>query len=185
MATARCSISRSSSTAAAWATATSIPPICCRRCSSAARAGTVKGGRHIVAGALTPNADLLISMAETFGIELETVRRQQGPDFSLARWTHLMRLSHAGWIAALVVVCGRRARAPRTGDVRLIEAVKSGNAAAVQTLLATASAGQRRRGRWLDGAALGGAARSRRSRAGAHSRRRAGQHRRTATPSRR
>ena len=34
-------------------------------------AGSVKGGRHIVAGALTPNADLLISMAERFDIGLE------------------------------------------------------------------------------------------------------------------
>ena len=34
-------------------------------------AGSVKGGRHIVAGALTPNADLLISMAEAFGVGLE------------------------------------------------------------------------------------------------------------------
>jgi hypothetical protein len=34
-------------------------------------AGSVKGGRHIVAGQLTPNADLLISMAEKFGVELE------------------------------------------------------------------------------------------------------------------
>jgi len=34
-------------------------------------AGSVKGGRHIVGGTLTPNADLLISMAETFGVELE------------------------------------------------------------------------------------------------------------------
>jgi hypothetical protein len=34
-------------------------------------AGSVKGGRHIVGGPLTPNADLLISMAEKFGVELE------------------------------------------------------------------------------------------------------------------
>jgi len=34
-------------------------------------AGTVKGGRHIVAGTLTPNADLLISVAEAFGVELD------------------------------------------------------------------------------------------------------------------
>ena len=34
-------------------------------------AGSVKGGRHIVAGALTPNADLLISMAEAFDVGLE------------------------------------------------------------------------------------------------------------------
>ena len=34
-------------------------------------AGSVKGGRHIVAGTLTPNADLLISMAERFDIGLE------------------------------------------------------------------------------------------------------------------
>jgi hypothetical protein len=34
-------------------------------------AGSVKGGRHIVAGVLTPNADLLISMAERFDIGLE------------------------------------------------------------------------------------------------------------------
>jgi hypothetical protein len=34
-------------------------------------AGAVKGGRHIVAGTLTPNADLLISMAEAFDVGLE------------------------------------------------------------------------------------------------------------------
>ena len=34
-------------------------------------AGSVKGGRHIVGGPLTPNADLLVSMAEKFGVELE------------------------------------------------------------------------------------------------------------------
>jgi hypothetical protein len=33
--------------------------------------GAVKGGRHIVAGTLTPNADLLISIAEAFGVELD------------------------------------------------------------------------------------------------------------------
>ena len=32
--------------------------------------GAVKGNRHIVAGTLTPNADLLLSIAETYGIEL-------------------------------------------------------------------------------------------------------------------
>jgi len=32
-------------------------------------AGAVKGGRHIVARTLTPNADLLLSVAETFGVE--------------------------------------------------------------------------------------------------------------------
>jgi hypothetical protein len=34
-------------------------------------AGTVKGNRHIVAGALTPNANLLASIAEAYGVELE------------------------------------------------------------------------------------------------------------------
>jgi hypothetical protein len=34
-------------------------------------AGSVKGNRHIVGEPLTPNADLLISMAEKFGVELE------------------------------------------------------------------------------------------------------------------
>ena len=34
-------------------------------------AGSVKGGRHIVGGPLTPNADLLISMAEKFDIGLD------------------------------------------------------------------------------------------------------------------
>jgi hypothetical protein len=33
--------------------------------------GSVKGGRHIVAPTLTPNADLLISMAEAFDVSLE------------------------------------------------------------------------------------------------------------------
>jgi len=33
--------------------------------------GAVNGGRHIVAGPLTPNADLLISIAETFGVGLD------------------------------------------------------------------------------------------------------------------
>ena len=41
-------------------------------------AGTVKGGRHIVGGTLTPNADLLISMAETFGVELEQFGGNKG-----------------------------------------------------------------------------------------------------------
>jgi hypothetical protein len=33
--------------------------------------GAITGGRHIIAGQLTPNADLLISLAETFGVELD------------------------------------------------------------------------------------------------------------------
>jgi uncharacterized protein DUF1552 len=33
--------------------------------------GAVTGNRHIVAGTLTPNADLLISLAETFGVGLD------------------------------------------------------------------------------------------------------------------
>jgi hypothetical protein len=41
-------------------------------------AGTVKGNRHIVAGTLTPNADLLISVAETYGIELEKFGGNKG-----------------------------------------------------------------------------------------------------------
>jgi len=41
-------------------------------------AGAVKGGRHIVAGTLTPNGDLLISMAETFGVELERFGGNKG-----------------------------------------------------------------------------------------------------------
>jgi len=41
-------------------------------------AGSVKGGRHIVGGTLTPNADLLISMAEKFGVELEHFGGNEG-----------------------------------------------------------------------------------------------------------
>jgi hypothetical protein len=41
-------------------------------------AGTVKGNRHIVANPLTPNADLLISIAETYGIELEKFGGNKG-----------------------------------------------------------------------------------------------------------
>jgi len=41
-------------------------------------AGTVKGNRHIVADKLTPNADLLISVAETYGIELEKFGGNKG-----------------------------------------------------------------------------------------------------------
>ncbi len=41
-------------------------------------AGTVTGNRHIVAGPLTPNADLLISVAETYGIELEKFGGNKG-----------------------------------------------------------------------------------------------------------
>jgi len=40
--------------------------------------GSVKGGRHIVAGALTPNADLLVSMAEKFGVGLESFGGSRG-----------------------------------------------------------------------------------------------------------
>ncbi|HZM97130.1 MAG TPA: DUF1552 domain-containing protein [Vicinamibacterales bacterium] len=40
--------------------------------------GTVKGNRHVVAGTLTPNADLLISIAETYGIELEKFGGNKG-----------------------------------------------------------------------------------------------------------
>ena len=40
--------------------------------------GTVRGNRHIVAGTLTPNADLLISIAETYGIELERFGGNKG-----------------------------------------------------------------------------------------------------------
>jgi hypothetical protein len=41
-------------------------------------AGAVKGNRHIVAGTLTPNADLLLSIAETYGVELETFGGSKG-----------------------------------------------------------------------------------------------------------
>jgi len=41
-------------------------------------AGAVKGNRHIVAGTLTPNADLLLSVAETFGAELERFGGSKG-----------------------------------------------------------------------------------------------------------
>jgi hypothetical protein len=41
-------------------------------------AGAVKGNRHIVAGTLTPNADLLLSVAETYGVELERFGDNKG-----------------------------------------------------------------------------------------------------------
>ena len=41
-------------------------------------AGSVQGGRHIVGGALTPNADLLISMAEKLDVELERFGGNKG-----------------------------------------------------------------------------------------------------------
>jgi hypothetical protein len=41
-------------------------------------AGSVKGDRHIVAGTLTPNADLLVSLAEKFDIGLESFGGSQG-----------------------------------------------------------------------------------------------------------
>jgi hypothetical protein len=41
-------------------------------------AGSVTGGRHIVAGELTPNADLLISMAEKLDVELERFGGNRG-----------------------------------------------------------------------------------------------------------
>ena len=41
-------------------------------------AGTVKGDRHIEAATLTPNADLLISMAEKFGVELDRFGGNRG-----------------------------------------------------------------------------------------------------------
>ena len=40
--------------------------------------GMVKGNRHVVAGTLTPNADLLISIAETYGIELDKFGGNKG-----------------------------------------------------------------------------------------------------------
>jgi hypothetical protein len=41
-------------------------------------AGSVQGGRHIVGGALTPNADLLISMAEKLDVGLERFGGNKG-----------------------------------------------------------------------------------------------------------
>ena len=41
-------------------------------------AGSVEGGRHIVGGALTPNADLLISMAEKLDVGLERFGGNKG-----------------------------------------------------------------------------------------------------------
>jgi hypothetical protein len=41
-------------------------------------AGALKGNRHIVAGTLTPNADLLVSMAEKFDIDLERFGGSKG-----------------------------------------------------------------------------------------------------------
>ena len=41
-------------------------------------AGALKGNRHIVAGTLTPNADLLVSIAEKFDIGLETFGASTG-----------------------------------------------------------------------------------------------------------
>ena len=43
-----------------------------------AGAGAVKGDRHIVARELTPNADLLISVAEKFDVELERFGGNKG-----------------------------------------------------------------------------------------------------------
>ncbi len=40
--------------------------------------GTVQGNRHIVADKLTPNANLLVSMAEKFGVELESFGGSKG-----------------------------------------------------------------------------------------------------------
>jgi hypothetical protein len=41
-------------------------------------AGAVRGNRHIVAGTLTPNADLLLGIAATYGIELERFGDSKG-----------------------------------------------------------------------------------------------------------
>jgi len=41
-------------------------------------AGSVKGNRHIVAGTLTPNADLLVSMAGAFDVELDRFGGSRG-----------------------------------------------------------------------------------------------------------
>jgi hypothetical protein len=41
-------------------------------------AGALKGNRHIVAGTLTPNADLLVSLAEKFDIDLERFGGSKG-----------------------------------------------------------------------------------------------------------
>ena len=41
-------------------------------------AGALKGNRHIVAAEMTPNADLLVSLAGQFGIELDTFGNNKG-----------------------------------------------------------------------------------------------------------
>jgi hypothetical protein len=41
-------------------------------------AGALKGNRHVVAGPLTPNADLLVSIAEKFDIGLEKFGASKG-----------------------------------------------------------------------------------------------------------
>ena len=107
----------------------------------------------------TPLPNLLLSVAQKFGVELPRFGVSTGSRASYEAVTPVVLLCASAALAAIwpADLLG----AP--GDAaRLIDAVKRGDAAAVQALLRAARRRQRARGRRHDGAALGGAGRRRR-----------------------
>ena len=92
-------------------------------------AGSVKGGRHIVGGTLDPERRSPHQHGRDVRRRARALRRQQGPHPALTTNATDPRRADR---------CSRRLRQPdlerRDGDVRLIDAVKAGNAATVRAL---------------------------------------------------
>ncbi len=78
-ATARCSTTRCSSTAAAWAIRTCTTTTTCRSSSPAAPPAGMKGGRHIRFAEPTPLANLHLTLLDKRRRPARLVRRQPGP----------------------------------------------------------------------------------------------------------
>ena len=76
--TARCSTTRSTSTAAAWATPTSTTTRTCRSSSPAARRGKMRGGRHIRYAKPTPLANLHLTLLDKVGVRLDSFADSRG-----------------------------------------------------------------------------------------------------------
>ena len=76
--TARCSITCSICTAAAWAIRTSTTTSTCRSSSPAARPGNMRGGRHIRYDEPTPLANLHLTLLDKVGVRLDSFADSDG-----------------------------------------------------------------------------------------------------------
>ena len=80
MATARCSITRWSSTAPTWAIPTSTCITTCRTFWSGGASGQLKGGRHLAFPTKTVTiGNLLLSILDMYGIHQDSIGDSTGP----------------------------------------------------------------------------------------------------------